>query len=88
MNQLWCVSNEKERIIIRQISEKIRLRREELSLSRSSLALETGLDEKQIRRIENSESTFPIVTLLKICFVLKLDIDFLKEYLRDDSILL
>ena len=82
------MSNEKERIVIKQISEKIRLRREELAISRSLLASETGLDEKQIRRIENYESTLPIVTLLKICFVLKLDIDFLKEYLEDDSILL
>jgi transcriptional regulator with XRE-family HTH domain len=82
------VSNEKERIVIKQISEKIRLRREELAISRSLLASETGLDEKQIRRIENYESTLPIVTLLKICFVLKLDIGFLKEYLEDDSILL
>ncbi|WP_186279936.1 helix-turn-helix domain-containing protein [Fluviicola chungangensis] len=82
------MSNEKERIVIKQISEKIRLRREELAISRSLLASETGLDEKQIRRIENYESTLPIVTLLKICFVLKLDIDFLKKYLEDDSILL
>ncbi len=82
------MNNEKERIVIKEISEKIRVRREELAISRSLLASETGLDEKQIRRIENYESTLPIVTLLKICFVLKLDIDFLKEYLEDDSILL
>ena len=82
------MNNEKERIVIKEISEKIRLRREELAISRSLLASETGLDEKQIRRIENHESTLPIVTLLKICFVLNLDLDFLKDYMKDDSILL
>ncbi len=78
----------KEREIIKLISDKIRRKREELLMSRSLLASEVGLDEKQLRRIENSESSISIFTLLKICYVLKLDIDFLKEYLEDDSILL
>lgn len=65
----------------------IRKRREELSMSRSSLASEIDLDEKQVRRIENCESSLPIVTLLKIFYVLNLDLDLLKEYLKDDSIL-
>jgi len=81
------VRSETEKIIIKQISELLRKKREELSVSRSSLASEVGLDEKQLRRIEKGESYLPIVTLLKICFVLQLDIDFLKEYLKDDSIL-
>ena len=78
----------KEKEIIKLISDKIRRKREELLISRSSLASEVGLDEKQLRRIENCESSISIFTLLKICYVLKLDIDFLKEYLEDDSILL
>ena len=79
--------SEKEKIIIKQISELIRKKREELSMSRSSLASEVGLDEKQMRRIEKGESYLPIVALLKICYVLQLDLDFLKEYIKDESIL-
>lgn len=78
----------KEKEVIKLISDKLQKRRIELSISRSLLASEVGLDEKQMRRIENGESSIPIITLLKICFVLKLDISFLKEYLEDDSILL
>jgi len=81
------VRSETEKIIIKQISEKIRKRREELSMTRSSLASEAGLDEKQMRRIEKGESTLPVVTLLKIFYVLNLDLELLKEYLKDESIL-
>ena len=56
-------------------------------MSRSSLASEAGLDEKQMRRIEKGESTLPIVTLLRVFYVLKLDIGLLNEYLKDESIL-
>jgi len=56
-------------------------------MTRSSLASEAGLDEKQMRRIEKGESTLPVVTLLKIFYVLNLDLELLKEYLKDESIL-
>ncbi len=79
--------SEKEKIIIIQISELIRKKREELYMSRSSLASEVGLDEKQLRRIEKGESYLPIMTILKIFFVLKLDLDLLKGYMNDESIL-
>ena len=79
--------SETEKIIIKKISEEIRKKREELSMSRSSLASEAGLDEKQMRRIEKGESTLPIVTLLRVFYVLKLDIGLLNEYLKDESIL-
>jgi transcriptional regulator with XRE-family HTH domain len=81
------VRSETEKIIIKKISEEIRKKREELSMSRSSLASEAGLDEKQMRRIEKGESTLPIVTLLRVFYVLKLDIGLLNEYLKDESIL-
>ena len=81
------VRSEKEKIIIEQISEQVRKRREELSMSRSFLSSEVGIDEKQMRRIERGESTLPIVTLLKIFYVLKLDVELLKEYVKDESIL-
>lgn len=56
-------------------------------MTRTSLASEVGLDEKQIRRIEKGESSLRLLTVMKIFYVLQLDLDVLKEYFNDDSIL-
>lgn len=81
------VRSEKEKIIIKQLSELIRKKREEMGMSSTLLASEIGVDEKQVRRIEKGESLLPIVSLLKIFYVLQLDLDLLKGYMDDDSIL-
>jgi transcriptional regulator with XRE-family HTH domain len=48
-------------------------RRKKLKVSRIKLALDMGVDEKQIRRIENGQVNCTILSLLKICVLLNIE---------------
>lgn len=74
-------------LVIKEISELIVKKRIELGISRLALACETSIDEKQIRRIEKGESKLPILTLLKLFKVLKIDVAILEKYLNDENLL-
>ena len=58
-----------------------------MNLPRTKLALILGVDEKQIRRVENGEVNTSILTLYKMCIALNLDITFLSEIDVDETII-
>jgi len=59
-----------------------------MALSRTAVAIELNTDEKQIRRIENGEVNPTLISILKICFVLKIDADeILKQIKISDDFL-
>lgn len=70
---------EKEKAVLASIGNTIRQQREQLGMPRTKLATELGVEEKQLRLIENGEINTSVLMLLKICFVLELDLNFLKD---------
>ena len=79
--------NNRQNEIILIIGRAIESRRLELKMSRTLLANEIGVDEKQVRRIEKGEVNATILSLLKICFVLKLEPSFLNNIELTNEIL-
>ena len=79
-------NNEQNKLLV-EIGKVLIQRRSELKLPRTQLALELGVDEKQIRRIERGEVSTNILTLFKICHVLNLDIAFLSNIEIGDDIM-
>ncbi|MGQ0830007.1 MAG: helix-turn-helix domain-containing protein [Bacteroidota bacterium] len=77
--------NEKQHIVLKKIGVEIYKQRQKKNIPRTHLALELGIDEKQIRRIENGEVNPTILTLLKICYVLEFEISFLEKIKIDDG---
>lgn len=56
-----------------------RIREETTDFSQSKLAIEIGISENQVGRIERGESNPTVKTLLKIASALKVDIKILFE---------
>lgn len=56
-----------------------RIREETTDFSQSKLAIEIGLSENQVGRIERGESNPTVKTLMKIAIALKVDIRMLFE---------
>ena len=77
----------KEKLILVQIGSILLKRRMELKLPRTKLALILGVDEKQIRRIENGEVNPTILTLYKMCIALDFDINFLSDINIEENFL-
>lgn len=75
----------KREIALYKIGTIIAKHRVEQGFSRTKLALELNTDEKQLRRIENGEVNPTIITLLKIFYVLKINIDVLSKIKIDKS---
>ena len=71
--------NKKQELALIKIGEIIKKQLLLLKISRTKLALELNTDEKHIRRIENGESNSTIISLLKIFYVLKIDIQVLSK---------
>jgi len=80
MPHIYTVETEEENIALTKLGATIRAAREKNSkFSQSKLAIEIGLSENQIGRIERGESNPTFRTLYKIAKVLDLNIiDFLK----------
>ena len=77
---IYIVRTEGEIQLLVQIGELIKTKRLSLSMSRSKLALDLGVDEKQLRRIENGETNPSIISIMKIFVLLDLDFSILKEF--------
>lgn len=71
--------NTKQQIALNKIGEIIYKHRTEQGISRIKLAVELNSDEKHIRRIEKGEVNPTILTLLKIFYLLKIDIEILSK---------
>jgi transcriptional regulator with XRE-family HTH domain len=59
--------------LIKSVGEKIKKRRLELDLSQETLSLDANIPRNQVGRIERAEINTSIVSLFKICKVLKID---------------
>ena len=79
--------NKKQQITLIKIGDIISKHRIERGYSRLKLAIELNTDEKQIRRIENGEVNPTIITLLKVFYALKINIEVLDKIKIDDSFL-
>lgn len=66
------IENE-EKVIIKTLGEKIRKRRLELNLSQELLSFDSNIPRNQIGRIERGEINTSIITLYRLCKVLKID---------------
>lgn len=66
------IENE-EKVIIKTLGEKIRKRRLELNLSQELLSFDSNITRNQIGRIERGEINTSIITLYRLCKVLKID---------------
>ena len=66
------VENE-EKEIIKTLGGKIRKRRLELNLSQELLSFDSNIPRNQIGRIERGEINTSIITLYRLCKVLKID---------------
>jgi len=60
--------------LIKSVGEKIRIRRLEINLSQELLSYDANIPRNQVGRIERGEINTSIVTLHKICKVLKISI--------------
>lgn len=60
--------------LIKSVGEKIRMRRLEINLSQELLSYDANIPRNQVGRIERGEINTTIVTLHKICKVLKISI--------------
>ena len=63
-----------EKEIIKTLGEKIRKRRLELNLSQELLSFDSNIPRNQIGRIERGEINTSIITLYRLCKVLKINI--------------
>ena len=59
--------------LIKSVGDKIKKRRLELDLSQETLSLDANIPRNQVGRIERAEINTSIVSLFKICKVLKID---------------
>ena len=78
-----CESQNK---VLREIGRVVLMRRKFLEKSRNKRVLDLRVDEKQIRRIENGEINFTIMSLLKICAVLDMNYSMFEAIKRDKKI--
>lgn len=62
-----------EKEIIKTLGGKIRKRRLELNLSQELLSFDSNVPRNQIGRIERGEINTSIITLYRLCKVLKID---------------
>lgn len=69
-----------ENKIINTIGENIYRLRTEKGLSIRLLALQAGLDERQLYRIENSEQRVGILSIIKIAKALNVSVDRIVNY--------
>lgn len=60
--------------LLKTVGEKIKRRRKELDLSQAILSYDANIPRNQVGRIERGEINTSIVTLLKICKALKIEI--------------
>ncbi|MGL2992569.1 helix-turn-helix domain-containing protein [Flavobacterium sp. TSSA_36] len=67
------VENEEIKLI-KDVGEKIKLRRLNLNLSQEILSYDANIPRNQIGRIERGEISTTISTLYKICKALKIEI--------------
>ena len=70
--------------LLKEISEKIKNRRLELGLTQEQVAKYAGISQRNYQRIENSQSSPNINSLIIICDALKMELSELfvnsKEY--------
>jgi transcriptional regulator with XRE-family HTH domain len=81
------VRNESQNQILLNIGQVLLNRRKDLNINRSKLALDLGVDEKQIRRIESGQVNFTILSLLKLCVILKIDFSMFEQIVLDEKII-
>jgi transcriptional regulator with XRE-family HTH domain len=67
------VLENEEKEIIKTLGVKIRKRRLELNLSQELLSFDSNIPRNQIGRIERGEINTSIITLYRLCKVLKID---------------
>lgn len=79
--------NESQNKVLKDIGSVLLYQRNKLKISRTKLALELGVDEKHIRRIENGEVNFTILSLLKICIILEIEISMFEKIKLEKSII-
>ena len=80
MMQIYPVIKEEQYKVVIALGATIRRIREETTdFSQSKLAIEIGLSENQVGRIERGESNPTVKTLMKISTALKVDIKILFE---------
>ena len=73
------IKDERYKVLIALGATIRRIREETTDFSQSKLAIEIGLSENQVGRIERGESNPTVKTLLKIASALKVDIKILFE---------
>lgn len=69
----------------KEISKKIKSRREELDFSQKDLSELTGISERTIRSIENGEGSTSILSWHKILDVLGLEMKILFKPMSDET---
>lgn len=79
--------NKKQQVALEKLGEIVSKHRKQAGISRIKLAVELNSDEKQIRRIEKGEVNPTILTLFKIFFILKIDIEILSKIKIDKTFL-
>jgi transcriptional regulator with XRE-family HTH domain len=73
------IKDERYKVLIALGCTIRRIREETTDFSQSKLAIEIGISENQVGRIERGESNPTVKTLLKIASALKVDIKILFE---------
>jgi len=73
------IKDERYKVLIALGATIRRIREETTDFSQSKLAIEIGISENQVGRIERGESNPTVKTLLKIASALKVDIKILFE---------
>ena len=71
--EFYFVLENEEKEIIKTLGVKIRKRRLELNLSQELLSFDSNIPRNQIGRIERGEINTSIITLYRLCKVLKID---------------
>lgn len=72
--EFYSVLENEEKEIIKTLGEKIRKRRLELNLTQEILSFDSNIPRNQIGRIERGEINTSIISLYKLCKILKIDI--------------
>ena len=62
-----------------RLSEKMRLFRVEMGLTQKELAENASIGLAQVRKLEQGQTNASLTTLLKICNVLRVEIDLVKQ---------